>query len=86
MKGMAMDVILVGDELLTITAKKKGPRSIEAKVLSELRLERARDRQQFAFRCGGLWFVGAVPDARTERAMVEAAHAVEEQKHWVSAC
>ena len=42
---MAMEVVLVSEELLTLTADKKGPRSIEAKVLNELRFARARDRQ-----------------------------------------
>ena len=74
---MAIEVIPIPDELLMRAASKKGPESTEAKVLAELRLERAQDRQRFAFRCGLLWFVGSAPDARTERAMIEVAVAAE---------
>jgi hypothetical protein len=73
---MAIEVIQISDELLERAANERGSRSTEAKVLAELRLERALDRQRFAFRCGSLWFVGSAPDARTERAMIEIAEEV----------
>ena len=68
---MAIEVIQIPDELLMRAAKKQGSTSTEAKILEELRLERALDRQAFAFRCGRTWFVGSAPDATTERAMIE---------------
>jgi hypothetical protein len=68
---MAIEVMQIPDELLERAANEKGSRSTEAKVLAELRLERALDRQRFAFRCGG-----SAPDARTERAMIEIAEEV----------
>jgi hypothetical protein len=77
---MAIDVIPIPDELLERAANERGSRSTEAKVLAELRLDRALDRQWFAFQCGSLWFVGSAPDARTERAMIEVAVEVEKQQ------
>jgi hypothetical protein len=47
-------------------AKKGGPRSIAAKVLAELRAQRSKDRQVFAFRCGAFWITGPVPDVHAE--------------------
>ena len=78
---MAIEVIQIPDELLERAASERGSRSTEAKVLAKLRLDRALDRQRFAFQCGRLWFVGSAPDARTQRAMIEVAVEVEKQQH-----
>ncbi len=78
---MAIEVMQIPDELLERAARQRGSRSTEAKVLAKLRLDRALDRQRFAFQCGSLWFVGAAPDARTQRAMIEVAVEVEKQQH-----
>jgi hypothetical protein len=47
-----------------------GPVSVEARVLLELRRRRAKDDQEFAFRVGDYYFVGPMPDARTELALI----------------
>jgi hypothetical protein len=47
-----------------------GPVSVEARVLMELRRRRAKDHQEFAFRVGDYYFVGPMPDARTELALI----------------
>ena len=47
-----------------------GPVSVEARVLLELRRRRAKDHQEFAFRVGDYYFVGPMPDARTELALI----------------
>jgi hypothetical protein len=36
----------------------------------ELRRRRAKDHQEFAFRVGDYYFVGPMPDARTELALI----------------
>ena len=43
---------------------------MEARVLMELRRRRAKDHQEFAFRVGDYYFVGPMPDARTELALI----------------
>ena len=70
---MAIEVIQIPDEDLVRAAKVRGSRSAEARILEEVRLKRAQDWQTFAFRCGSTWFIGSVPDAKTERAMIEIA-------------
>ena len=77
---MAIEVIQIPDELLERAASERGSRSTEAKILEELRLRRAQDRQMFAFRCGSVWFMGSTPDARTERAMIELAEEFDEDE------
>ncbi len=62
----AVALEFVSDEDLLELADEGGPGSIEAQLLKELRNDRARDRQYFAFRVGEYCFTGPVPDARTE--------------------
>jgi hypothetical protein len=70
---MAIEVIRVSDEVLTIAAAENGPRSAEAQVLAKLRLLRAKDRQVFAFRVGDYLIAAPIPDAWVELAMIELA-------------
>jgi hypothetical protein len=72
-----MEVVRVPDELLARAAKERGPRSTEARLLEDIRSQRALDRQIFAFRCGTLWHLGSTPDAAIERAMIEMAQDLE---------
>jgi hypothetical protein len=75
---MAIEVVQVPDDVLTLAAAEKGPSSVEAQLLTRLRSLRAKDRQVFAFRVGDYMIVGPVPDARTELAMIEIAEDEEE--------
>jgi hypothetical protein len=63
-------LIRVPDEEVERLAKKRGPRSVAAEVLNELRAQRAKDRQVFAFRYGPYWLTGPVPDAKTEADLI----------------
>ena len=68
---MASEIVQVPDEEMERLAEEHGPGSVHAKVLAELRAQRAKDRQAFAFRFGPYWITGPVPDARTEAKMIE---------------
>jgi hypothetical protein len=59
-------VKLVPDEELEQLAEEAGPSSAAAAMLRELKQYRAKDRQVFAFHINEHFFVGPVPDARTE--------------------
>jgi hypothetical protein len=63
---MGLEVEPVPDEELERLARERGLASIEARVLSKLRLDRAGDRQVYAFRAGDYYFTGPAPDAKTE--------------------
>lgn len=74
MEGMvATDLLPVPDAELERLALERGPLSVEARIMTELRKQRAKDRQVFAFRVGDYYFTGPVPDARTEIALVDLA-------------
>ena len=47
-------------------ATERGPSSIEANSLAELRRERAQDKQVFAFRLGNFMVIGPMPSAADE--------------------
>ena len=72
-------LIRVPDEELERLAKKRGPRSVAAEVLTELRAQRAKDRQVFAFRYGPYWITGPMPDAKTEADLIGWADEDEEE-------
>src|SRR5215467_14848009 len=72
-------LVPVPDEELERLAKEDGPRSVAAKVLAELRAQRAEDRQVFAFRCGAYWITGPVPDVHAEADLIEWAIQDEEE-------
>ena len=76
---MASDLVRVPDEEVERLAKEQGPGSIPARVLAELRTQRAKDRQVFAFRFGNYWVTGPVPDARTEAELLEFADEDEDE-------
>ena len=67
---MAVEITRVPDLELEELARTGGPVSVEARVLLELRRRRAKDHQEFAFRVGDYYFVGPMPDARTELALI----------------
>ena len=67
---MAVEITRVPDLELEELARTGGPMSVEARVLMELHSRRANDHQQFAFRIGDYYFVGPMPDARTELALI----------------
>ena len=50
-----MEVVPIPDDLLAQIAKELGSESTEARLLAEIRSQRALDRQIYAFRCGTLW-------------------------------
>jgi len=66
------ELVLVPDHELERLAAERGPTSVEAGTLEDLRAERAKDKQVFAFRLGPYYVVGPIPDAATERTMTEA--------------
>ena len=70
---MAIEVVQLPDEALTLAAVENGPSSAEARLLARPRYLRAKDRQVFVFRVGDYIIVGPIPDARTELAMIEIA-------------
>src|SRR5437762_9590493 len=57
---------LVPDEELERLAEEAGPSSVAAAMLKELRNSRAKDRQVFAFHINECFFIGPIPDAKTE--------------------
>ena len=57
---------LVADDELERLAAERGPDSLEALTLGDLRQQRAQDKQVFVFRLGEYYVVGPMPDADTE--------------------
>ena len=72
MSGTSMDgvdaavLVLGGNVELVRLAEEAGPSSAAAAMLRELRYARSRDRQVFAFHINEHFFVGPLPDAKTE--------------------
>lgn len=77
---MAAELVSVSDAELERLARDSGPSSVEARIVRELREQRAKDRQVFAFRVGPYYFTGPIPDARTEIALLEIADDDDEQE------
>jgi hypothetical protein len=65
-----MEVTPVSDLDLERLADVRGPSSVEAKVVKELRRKRARDHQVHVFQVGNYYFIGSTPDAQTELDMI----------------
>jgi hypothetical protein len=61
-----VEIKQVSDEELMRLAETEGPTSAAAAILDRLRMKRAKDHQVFAWQAGDYYFVGPVPDARTE--------------------
>jgi hypothetical protein len=61
-----VEITYVSDEELMRRAEAEGPTSAAAAILDRLRMKRAKDHQVFAWQAGDYYFVGPVPDARTE--------------------
>ena len=57
---------LISDDELERLALERGPISLEAQALAELRRERAQDKQVFAFRLGRYYVVGPMPTPKEE--------------------
>jgi hypothetical protein len=68
---VTLEIVCVSDSELARLAKEGGSRSTEARILKRLRKRRAKDYQAYAFRVGAYYFVGAVPDAITELAILD---------------
>ena len=60
---------LVADDELERLAVERGPDSLEALTLGDLRQQRAQDKQVFVFRLGEYYVVGPMPDADIELTM-----------------
>ena len=76
---MAPELVPVSDAELERLAHEGGPLSIEARIARELRMQRAMDRQVFAFRVGEYYFTGPTPDARMEIALLDLAEDIGEE-------
>jgi hypothetical protein len=75
---VATELVPVTDAELERLAQKGGPTSVEARIVEELREQRAKDRQVFAFKVGEYYFTGPTPDATTEIALLDLAEDDEE--------
>jgi hypothetical protein len=76
---VSIEVVPLPDTELERLANEDGAFSVSAMLLEQLRESRAKDRQVYAFRVGAYYFVGPVPDARTESALIDLAEADEEE-------
>lgn len=65
-----MEITRVPDEELKRLADEYGPTCAAATILRHLSRKRAKDHQVFAWQAGSYYFVGPVPDAETEAAMM----------------
>ena len=65
-----MKIVRVRDEALSRLEEEQGPTGVAAAILHELRRKRVKDHQAFAWQVGAYYFVGPVPDARTECLML----------------
>ena len=61
---------LLPDEELERLAAERGPDSLEAQTLADLRQQRAQDKQVFAFRLGKFLVVGPMPTPEEETAFL----------------
>jgi hypothetical protein len=68
---VTLEIVCVSDSELARVAKEGGSRSTEARIVKQLRKRRAKDYQAYAFRAGGYYFIGAIPDASTELAILD---------------
>jgi hypothetical protein len=71
---MATEVQFVPDRILRTLVEVAGPDSVENQIWKQLRDERAKDRQVFAFRVGEYWLTCPFPDARTELHLIHLAY------------
>ena len=78
--ALAATMQLVPDHELERLATERGPNSLEAVTLADVRRQRAQDKQVFAFRLGVFYVVGPMPDAKTELTMLLADEATKHLK------
>lgn len=76
---MASEMLQIPDQEVERLATEHGPGSIEARILTWLSCQRAKDWQVFAFRIGPCWITGPVPDGRTEAEMLASADQDDEE-------
>jgi hypothetical protein len=69
--GVIMHISHVPDEELRALAKREGPKSPASDILQRLVRKRLKDHQVHVWRLGQYYFVGPIPDARTELQMIE---------------
>ena len=74
-----MEITRIPEEELTRLADEQGPSCAAAVILRHLSRKRAKDHQVFAWQAGSYYFVGPVPDAETEAAMLNVAQDDEEE-------
>jgi hypothetical protein len=74
---VTLEIVCVSDTELARLAKEGGSRSTEARIVKQLRKRRAKDYQAYAFRVGGYYVIGAVPDAVTELAILDLIAAID---------
>jgi hypothetical protein len=77
---MLSSMQLVPDEELERLAADRGPDSVEARTLDDLRRQRAQDKQVFAFRLGEFFMVGPMPTAQEEVTFLLAHEAAKRMK------
>ena len=70
----------IPDSELERLATERGPGSVEANSLDELRRERAQDKQVFAYRLGAFIVIGPEPSAQEELAFILANEATKHLK------
>jgi hypothetical protein len=68
---------IVPEEELTRLAEEAGPSSAAVAMLRELKNSRSKDRQYFAFHVSEYFFVGPMPDARTEADLLALAELID---------
>jgi hypothetical protein len=66
-----MDIVRIPDDMLRRMAEAESPKGAASNILREVIAKRRKDRQVFAWRIGSYYFVGPVPDAETEAAIIE---------------
>jgi len=74
-----MDIVRIPDDMLRRMAEAEGPRGAASTILRRVIAKRRKDRQVFAWRIGSFYFVGPVPDATMEAAIIEFARADEDE-------
>ena len=74
-----MEVTRVSDLDLERLADVRGPSSVEAKVVKELRRKRARDHQVHVFKAGKYYFIGPALDTQTELDIIAWVESEEEE-------
>jgi hypothetical protein len=73
-------MVLIPDDELERLAAERGPGSLEANSLEELRRDRAQDKQVFAYRLGDFIVIGPEPTPQDEMVFLLANEATKHLK------